>query len=254
MTLANPSATKQMTVVDPLMSGVLNPYINFAQGYDQIITTASLNPGLFNVALTGASSAAFTGSNNIFYTGVKTDSVGQGVLPPGTDQFKSSQADFVDIVSTEGYKKTSTGLTYAIVEEFFTDRVSGEIHKRGIKTQLTGSFLSQLGRTGTIWAGAVNKGLINLSSRAPLTRDDAINTALETDVVIDVIRNDSDPDGDLLQVDGIVQPLHGLVFDNGNGTVTYRPDFDFVGTDTFRYWASDGQGNFSPAQVSVVVQ
>ena len=41
--------------------------------------------------------------------------------------------------------------------------------------------------------------------------------------------------------------------DNGDGTVTYRPDFDFTGTDSFKYWVTDGQGNFTPATVTVQV-
>ena len=35
--------------------------------------------------------------------------------------------------------------------------------------------------------------------------------------------------------------------------VTYRPDFDYTGTDMFQYWVTDGFGNFSPAQVVVDV-
>ena len=40
------------------------------------------------------------------------------------------------------------------------------------------------------------------------------------------------PDGNLLEVDGIIQPVYGTVFDNGDGTVTYRPHLDFTGTET----------------------
>ncbi|MFK7945809.1 MAG: cadherin-like domain-containing protein [Paracoccaceae bacterium] len=44
---------------------------------------------------------------------------------------------------------------------------------------------------------------------------------------------DSDPDSDAIHIDGIVQPVHERVFDNGDGTVTYRPDFDLTGTAIF---------------------
>ncbi|MEM8976999.1 MAG: lectin-like protein, partial [Pseudomonadota bacterium] len=73
------------------------------------------------------------------------------------------------------------------------------------------------------------------------------------DTVIDLLANQSDPDGDTLSIDGIVQPTHGRVFDNGDGTITYRPDFDFAGTDSFKYWVTDGQGNYTPAIVNIEV-
>ena len=72
-------------------------------------------------------------------------------------------------------------------------------------------------------------------------------------MVIDLLSNDTDPEGDVIAVDGIVQPTYGRVFDNNDGTVLYRPDFDFSGTDTFKYWVTDHFGNFSEATVTVIV-
>ena len=43
------------------------------------------------------------------------------------------------------------------------------------------------------------------------------------------------------------------MFRNNDNTLRYRADPDYTGTDHFRYWASDAQGNFTPATVTVVV-
>ena len=46
-------------------------------------------------------------------------------------------------------------------------------------------------------------------------------------IFIDVVANDSDPNGDPLLVGSFDQGTNGTVADNGNGTVTYTPDSDF---------------------------
>jgi len=87
----------------------------------------------------------------------------------------------------------------------------------------------------------------------PNTENDEAATNLETDVVVDLLSNDSDLDGDELIIDGLIQPLNGRVFDNGDGTITYRPDLEFSGVDVVKYWATDGFGNYEPgfAEISV---
>jgi hypothetical protein len=140
-----------------------------------------------------------------------------------------------------------------VVEEYFTDRATGEIHKLGLKTLLGPAVDSSLGNQFTAWRNAFQRGIINLQSAAPVANDDDSATAPGVPVQIDLLQNDSDPDGDALLIDGIVQPRHGQVVDNGDGSVTYQPDFDFSGVDRFRYWATDDHGNYNPADVTVTV-
>ncbi len=87
----------------------------------------------------------------------------------------------------------------------------------------------------------------------PDAQDDNETTDQGTPVVIAVLANDSDVDGDTLQIDSFTQPPNGTVIDNGDGTLTYTPDPAFVGTDTFEYTVSDGNGGFDTATVSVQV-
>jgi len=72
------------------------------------------------------------------------------------------------------------------------------------------------------------------------------NATTEQDVNIPLINNDTDPENDNLSIDDMVQPRDGLVFKNNDGTsVTYRSNIGFTGIDTFSYWVTDGNGNFS---------
>ncbi|MCV2892112.1 Hint domain-containing protein [Lentibacter sp. XHP0401] len=91
-------------------------------------------------------------------------------------------------------------------------------------------------------------------NEAPVLGDDSAMTDEDTAVVINVLANDSDPEGDELTVTDTTEPANGSVVINDDGTVTYTPDTAFTGTDTFDYTVVDGQGNASTATVTVVVE
>ena len=86
----------------------------------------------------------------------------------------------------------------------------------------------------------------------PVAQDDAATTPFETPVTVDVLANDSDPDGDPLAVDSTTPAGHGSVANNG-GSVTYTPAAGFSGTDSFGYTATDGNGGTASATVTVTV-
>ena len=88
---------------------------------------------------------------------------------------------------------------------------------------------------------------------APIAVDDAASTLQDTPVVITVLANDTDVEGDSLSIDSFTQPAHGAVDDNGNGTLTYTPVSSFIGQDDFVYTISDGHGGYSAAEVTVAV-
>jgi hypothetical protein len=88
---------------------------------------------------------------------------------------------------------------------------------------------------------------------APVAVDDAVSTPEETAVTIDVLANDTDVDGDPLQVVAFAQATYGRVVRNNNGTFTYTPALDFYGTDSFEYTISDAQGETATATVLITV-
>jgi len=88
---------------------------------------------------------------------------------------------------------------------------------------------------------------------APNAADDAAETKEGEPVVIDVLANDSDPDGDTLSIDSFEQPAHGTVVLNLDGTLSYTPEAGYSGSDSFTYMVSDGQGGTATATVQLVV-
>jgi len=89
-------------------------------------------------------------------------------------------------------------------------------------------------------------------NRPPAAFDDAASTLEGTAVVIDVLANDTDADGDPLAVGSAGQGANGTVANNG-GSVTYTPAPDFFGTDSFSYTATDGLAESGSATVTVTV-
>jgi hypothetical protein len=68
--------------------------------------------------------------------------------------------------------------------------------------------------------------------------------------VINVLSNDTDIDNDTLTVSAVTQGSHGSVTNNGS-SVSYTPNSNFFGTDTFTYTISDGNGGTDTATVNV---
>ena len=88
---------------------------------------------------------------------------------------------------------------------------------------------------------------------APVAVDDSANTDEDTAVEIAVLSNDSDPDNDPLSITETTTPENGTVVINENGTITYTPNENFNGTDSFEYTITDGNGGFDSAIVTVTV-
>ena len=75
---------------------------------------------------------------------------------------------------------------------------------------------------------------------APQAVPDSVSTSQNTDIEIDVLRNDVDPDDrDVKTVGSYTQPTHGEVVLNDDGTFTYTPDQNYHGADSFTYTVTD---------------
>ena len=107
--------------------------------------------------------------------------------------------------------------------------------------------------------GGTNTATANITissvNDAPVANDDIFNT--DEDVVLtgSVLGNDSDIDGDILSVNTIpvIDPVNGNVQLNTDGTFTYMPGPNFIGTDSFTYQVSDGNGGTNTATVSITI-
>jgi hypothetical protein len=92
---------------------------------------------------------------------------------------------------------------------------------------------------------------VTANNQAPVAVDDPARATVDTPVDLDVLANDSDGDGDLLEIASVSPPAHGtaaLV----SGRVRYTPSAGFSGMDSFFYTVTDGADS-AAATVAVLV-
>lgn len=86
----------------------------------------------------------------------------------------------------------------------------------------------------------------------PVAVDDIAEVDENASVVIDVVANDDDVDGDPLTVSSATGATKGSLSVSG-GSVTYTPAADTTGADSFTYTVIDGNGGSDSATVSVTI-
>ncbi|MEM7237245.1 MAG: Ig-like domain-containing protein [Pseudomonadota bacterium] len=110
--------------------------------------------------------------------------------------------------------------------------------------------------TVTDGVGGFDTSVVNVTvtpeNDPPTANPDSATTSEGNAVIIDLLGNDEDIDGDSLSIQSIEDPANGSVVDNGNGTITYTPDAEFSGEEVFDYTISDGTET-STASVTVTV-
>jgi hypothetical protein len=93
------------------------------------------------------------------------------------------------------------------------------------------------------------------ANRAPIAANDRATMRCDDAIIVAVLANDSDPDGDALKVVGVTKPANGTASVTADGKkVKYDPRRRFRGTDRFTYTISDGHGGTATATVTVIVR
>lgn len=108
-------------------------------------------------------------------------------------------------------------------------------------------------RTVTLSSDTSIAAFYKTPNSPPVAANDSATVNQDNSVTINVLSNDSDPDGDSLAILSTTTPLHGSVAVNSNGTVTYTPVARFSGQDSFAYTISDGKGATASATVNIQV-
>ncbi|HYC62806.1 MAG TPA: cadherin-like domain-containing protein [Thermoanaerobaculia bacterium] len=101
--------------------------------------------------------------------------------------------------------------------------------------------------------GAFEDQVLCVSSSAPDAVDDAAAVAEDSGAnAINVLANDTDADGDPLTIVAVTQGANGSVTFSAT-SVSYTPNANFFGSDSFTYTIDDGDGGNDTATVSVTV-
>lgn len=111
---------------------------------------------------------------------------------------------------------------------------------------------SQGGFLGLGVASALS--VVTAINHSPKPQLDTAETLTDTSVTLDVLGNDTDPDGDSLIVTAAtVEAASGAVTFTADGTVTYTPASRFNGDARISYTVSDGRGGLASGQAIVSV-
>ncbi len=183
--------------------------------------------------------------------------------PAYTFRLREGVPGRVDLGSVSAQDPEGAVVTYALVtggdDRFEVDARSGVVAYTGPgedyetepnRYEMTVRARDPLGAEArarvTVLVTNVNEG--------PEAVADAARTPEDTEIVIDVLANDSDVEGDALTVVAATEPSHGTARIATGGGVIYAPEADWHGTDAFAYTVSDGNGGTATADVEVVVE
>jgi hypothetical protein len=101
-------------------------------------------------------------------------------------------------------------------------------------------------------ATAVTISITGGENDPPNAGNDSASTSVDKPILIDVLANDTDGNGDTLTLSGVGSADHGTV-QIQNNQVMYSPSAGYIGNDSFLYTVSDGAGGSAQASVSVQV-
>ena len=107
-----------------------------------------------------------------------------------------------------------------------------------------------------IWANPIysvtNMVPITVQQNPPIAVDDNSSVLMDNIVLIDVLANDSDPDGDAISIVSASAPTNGTTL-IVSGQIAYIPSAGYMGADSFTYVIEDTFGAQATATVFVDV-
>ena len=172
-----------------------------------------------------------------FETDVTTRTVSESAQPGDEVGTKVEATDVDDITLTYSL----SGASDFVIDATGQIRVAPDItldreHTSSYEVTVTAS--DRLNESDSITV-TINVSNVN---EAPTAMNDTAMTAEDTEVKIDVLDNDTDPDTEkaALRVSVLTQPLNGRARVESDRTITYTPNVNFAGDNSFTYSVSDG--------------
>ncbi|TWU03089.1 Ig-like domain-containing protein [Neorhodopirellula pilleata] len=213
-------------------------------------------PDAFNVTVTDGNGGSVTRTINITVTDVVAAPVANPGTLPATEDGGPVTLNLVPLVDldpgdtatislTTGPNNGSASITNGVLTYTPNANFNGTDTITYTATNASGSDSAVV----TINVGSVND--------APIAQDDTATVVKNGSVAINVLANDNpDPtnEGDtpVVTVATGNLPANGTVTINNN-VITYTPNSNFIGTDSFTYTLSDGAGGSDTATVTVEV-
>jgi PGF-CTERM protein/surface glycoprotein (TIGR04207 family)/PGF-pre-PGF domain-containing protein len=221
--------------------------------------TASVNDGQYNTTHVVASAGgAGTGNQANFevelhYADGSTETSQNFTVP---DWFGNPPSD-------PGYALRDDMDRYSTTFDEYRDRDAAALWGYAVKTnssktlqQVTINVTNNEAGSFNFFGGAATTQESDVVNSAPTANDDTATTDEDTSVTVDIVANDTDPDGDPLEVSAITDgPSHGTAQITGasNDKIQFDPGDDATANVSITYEVSDGNGGTDTATLNVTV-
>ena len=243
LTVVTPPRNGSATVNEPAGQNrtiTYEPNANY-HGADSFTYQVTDSGGLSSTARVTVQIAAVNDAPE-FATDMTTRTVSEGAGPGDTVGTKVAATDVDDSTLTYRLSGASDFVIDASGPTAGQIRVAPGVTLDRENTpsyQVTVTATDRLNASDTI---AVTINLDNVND-PPVAESDTATTNEDMSVNIDVLDNDTDPDTDRarLRVSVLTQPLNGTARAQSDQTITYTPNANFAGPNSFTYRLSDGQ-------------
>lgn len=179
--------------------------------------------------------------------------------PPTAEPLSvTTKEDTPASITLAGSDHDNDPLTYSVITEPAHGRLTGTVPNLNYRPER--DFNGQDSFTFEVNDGKVDSTAATVSitvtpvNDPPTANDDSATAEEDVPIIIvDVLKNDTDPDNDQLVVVKATQGRNGSVRINTDSTLTYAPNRNFSGNDSFSYTLSDGKDGTDEASVNVTV-
>jgi hypothetical protein len=172
---------------------------------------------------------------------LKGADTGDGTLAdPNLEGIYTSGKEGTSLISGTSDKDGGTGTNSRV--EFIPDNTDTYYISVGAYGDTAGTYTLSVSEL---------EGFFN---NAPNANADSVITSEDTQIIIDVLANDTDPDGDSLSLIGTTTPDHGSLSITEDSQIHYSPYAGYTGVDAFSYTISDSNGGSASATVSIEIQ
>ena len=211
-----------------------------------------------DTATPGAKSFAVTAIDAAGNTATATHTYTVSEVAPPVTAVADSATTLEDQAVTVAVLTNDTGGGAPLAITAVTQGTNGAVSIVGTSVQYTpeanfngSDSFSYTASDGTTSSSATVAVTVTPGNDPPAANDDTAATDEDTAAILAVLGNDTDIDGDTLSLSAVTQGALGSVAITGT-TVTYTPNANVSGSDSFSYTATNGQLS-DTATVSVTI-
>lgn len=173
--------------------------------------------------------------------------------------YRTPQDVFQGWLNSPGHRKNIENASYRVLGVGAAVNDDGRIYwVQNFGMKADGGSLPAPQPTSTVAPPRVEEEEVPLpaipNTPAPVGKDDFVTTSEDESIQLNPLSNDFAGEGGDLDVIYLEDPENGSVTEGENGELIYRPDPDYVGSDTFYYWVSDQFERTCGARVTIDVQ